>query len=125
MLAPSRIAIYTALSLTSVLAHYALTSLLTQTLLRYGLGLALPLAYLEVEKRSRVGLRTNISYYAPLAIALLTLGEAARAITQAIDGGSSGGRGRGVVHGSLVWSFVAEAEWWRSDFVRLSHRPQA
>lgn len=116
MISPKTYATYFLTSLLTVLAHSFLRLLLHQRATIYLIGLLSPLAYYLIERRQRLTLTNKKTYYIPLAIGLLFLGEVANAIN-AIVGGNEDPLRRCVIHASLAWIFVAECEWWRSDFV--------
>jgi hypothetical protein len=125
MLSLRRIGLYTATSLAAVLAHTIFRLALQETATRWALCLATLYAFKVLEQRKRIGLKDKHSYYVPLGVTLLLMGEAADAIndTMSHEPNETMMLHRCAVHGSLAFSIVAECEWWR-DFVR-SHTPHS
>lgn len=114
---------YTAASLTTVSMHTLLRLTIPSMLFHILLVFASVSAYTVFCTRQSLTLTDTKSYYAPLCVLLLLLGELSEQLVFWVSDipFHEISWHRSAVHASLAWSVIAEAEWWRSGFV--SSRP--
>ena len=115
------IGVYTAISISAVTLYTLLRLAIPHNILLILLFLASIFVYECLKIRYSLPPHTKgPTYYYPLAVLLLLAGEAAELLVL-WHGPKGNARDqiirRSLVHASLAWNLVAEAEWWRSTFV--------
>ena len=123
MLTAKRHGLYWVTAIVAVFLHITIREILGEAKTRWILGLAVLYAFKVAEARQKLKLKDRSSYYIPLAIVLLVLGEIAKVVNERVSlyPGNDRRQRWAAIHASLSFSLVAEAEWWH-NFVRLGNK---